>query len=67
MTQSNEPAFPIPDIIGVMQGSLGLRKREYIAIKAMAAYIACGAQKDHSYESLARYSYEMADAMLAAG
>ena len=62
-----EPAFPVPDIDG---GKVceGMTLRDYFAAKAMQAYYldpeidqCCG-----KLESVARWSYEMADAMLEA-
>lgn len=72
----NEPAFPRPMVYvpceGVENGQDGMTLRDYFAAKAMQgclAYSHCDPstgnwQENSSPESVAKYAYEIADAML---
>lgn len=55
-------AFPVVPHTSV--SSYGMSLRDYIAIKAMAAYVARGYDNP---KAVSQYAYEMADAMLAQG
>jgi hypothetical protein len=62
------PAFPITptDVAGV---PLGMSLRDYFAAKAMQGWIQAVAARDHEYpgdDTISRYAYEIADAMLKA-
>lgn len=57
------PAFPVQDD-EKLHPSYGMTMRDYIAIKAMAADIANAGCNSIHEDGLAKWSYEMADAML---
>jgi hypothetical protein len=64
------PAFPVPMVYdGVVVDSVnerGMTLRDYFAAKAMAAYVAKeGPASDEDGDFVAKYAYEIADAMLA--
>lgn len=65
----NEPAFPTPDggFIG-WSSNKGMTLRDYFAAKAMQGTLVSQSEFDECgigvVSSIARYAYEMADAML---
>ena len=65
MKNGGGPAFPFPsDADAGEPGELGMTLRDYFAAKAMQAWISRG---DNSGENgIAKWAYEMADAMLKA-
>lgn len=66
----NPPAFPIPPTDAMLRGcacDTGMSLRDYFAAKALGGYCASGDESTvtASVKHLARWSYELADAMLA--
>jgi hypothetical protein len=66
-TNTGGPAFPVVIDMGLtVDWSKGMTLRDYFAAKAMQAYLAHDGA-DHVNEiGVARWAYEMADAMLKA-
>lgn len=67
----DEPAFPVADYhsnIGDAYPSKmhGLSKREYFAAMAMQGTLAADATNQYNAETIAKWSVECADALLAA-
>lgn len=63
MSHDGGPAFPVPDVSGVREGSPGLSLRDYFAAAALAnPYCA----SENSPDRAAEWAYQLADAMLAA-
>jgi hypothetical protein len=64
------PAFPQPDVLQagstLEQGHAGMTLRDYFAAKAMQAYLTNPAYDGIDEESVAQWSYNMADDMLKA-
>ena len=58
------PAFPTPRYERGDMYSLGMTLRDYFAAKAMQAWISRG--DDSGENGIAKWAYEMADAMLKA-
>lgn len=61
-TEPNEPITPMK-LDHFQLGLIGLTKREYFASKAMEAF--CNAEPNASSESIAKWSVEAADALIA--
>ena len=58
------PAFPHTKANGANSGDVGMTLRDYFAAKAMQ--VVMDGSPTTPYGNIARYAYEMADAMLAA-
>jgi len=64
--EAKDAAFPFPINHSDICVIKGLTKREYFAAMALQGYISCGKSNVMSYESLAIYFVDAADALIKA-